>query len=70
VETWSNVPVVLFKGGDWFARIGTERGVAIDTFYIESGDHAAVENPERLHALRDALAEVIAAPAAATAAGK
>ena len=53
-----------------FARIGTERGVAIDTFYIESGDHAAVENPERLHALRDALAEVIAAPAAATAAGK
>ena len=53
-----------------FARIGTERGVAIDTFYIESGDHTAVENPERLHALRDALAEVIAAPAPATAAGK
>jgi len=53
-----------------FARIGTERGVAIDTFYIESGDHAAVENPERLHALRDALAEVIAAPAPATVAGK
>lgn len=46
-----------------FARIGTERGVAIDTFYIESGDHTAVENPERLHVLRDALAEVIAAPA-------
>lgn len=53
-----------------FARIGTERGVAIDTFYIESGDHTAVENPERLHALRDALAEVIAAPAPTTAAGK
>jgi len=53
-----------------FARIGTERGVAIDTFYIESGDHTAVENPERLHALRDALAEVIAAPAPATVAGK
>ena len=53
-----------------FARIGTERGVAIDTFYIESGDHAAVENPERLHALRDALAEVIAASAPATVAGK
>ena len=53
-----------------FARIGTERGVAIDTFYIERGDHAAVENPERLHALRDALAEVIAAPAPASAAGK
>ena len=53
-----------------FARIGTERGVAIDTFYIESGDHAAVENPERLHALRDALAEVIAAPAPSAPVGK
>lgn len=53
-----------------FARIGTERGVAIDTFYIESGDHTTVENPERLHALRDALSEVIAAPAPATAGGK
>ena len=42
-----------------FARIGTERGVAIDTFYIESANHAPVENPERLHALREALAEVI-----------
>jgi [protein-PII] uridylyltransferase len=56
-----------------FARIGTERGVAIDTFYIESANHETIENPERLHALRDALAEVIAAPApapAAPAAGK
>jgi [protein-PII] uridylyltransferase len=53
-----------------FARIGTERGVAIDTFYIESANHEPIENPERLHALRDALAEVIAAPAPAPAGGK
>jgi [protein-PII] uridylyltransferase len=43
-----------------FARIGTERGMAIDTFYIESDNHEPVENTERLRALRDALAEVIA----------
>jgi [protein-PII] uridylyltransferase len=57
-----------------FARIGTERGVAIDTFYIESANHEPVDNPERLHALRDALSEVIAiapvATPAAVAAGK
>ena len=45
-----------------FARIGTERGVAIDTFYIENETHEPIENPERLHALRDALSEVIAPP--------
>jgi [protein-PII] uridylyltransferase len=49
-----------------FARIGTERGVAIDTFYIEGTNHEPIETPARLHALRDALAEVIApAPAPA-----
>ena len=48
-----------------FARIGTERGVAIDTFYIEGANHEPLETPERLHALRDALNEQIA-PAAAT----
>jgi [protein-PII] uridylyltransferase len=42
-----------------FARIGTERGVAIDTFYIESANHEAVEDPERLRGLRNALNEVI-----------
>jgi [protein-PII] uridylyltransferase len=42
-----------------FARIGTERGVALDTFYIESDNHEPVEDNERLHALRDALADVI-----------
>jgi [protein-PII] uridylyltransferase len=53
-----------------FARIGTERGVAIDTFYIEPANHEPVSTPERLHELRVALNEVIApapipAPAAA-----
>ena len=49
-----------------FARIGTERGVAIDTFYIEPANHEPVSTPERLHELRVALNEVIApAPAPA-----
>jgi [protein-PII] uridylyltransferase len=51
-----------------FARIGTERGVAIDTFYIEGANHEPVEGPERLVALRDALNEVIAPTPAAVAA--
>lgn len=42
-----------------FARIGTERGVALDTFYIESSDPARPADKERLHALRDTLAEII-----------
>jgi [protein-PII] uridylyltransferase len=46
-----------------FARIGTERGVAIDTFYIEDVNDKPVENGKRLIALRDALKEIIA-PAA------
>ncbi|HEY5228237.1 MAG TPA: [protein-PII] uridylyltransferase, partial [Opitutaceae bacterium] len=46
-----------------FARIGTERGVAIDTFYIESANHEPVEDAGRLTKLRTALTEVIS-PAA------
>jgi len=42
-----------------FARIGTERGVAIDTFYIESSDPARPADQTRLLALRDTLAEII-----------
>jgi [protein-PII] uridylyltransferase len=54
-----------------FARIGTERGVAIDTFYVEGANHEAIESPERLHVLRDALTEVITpTPVAAAVAGK
>ena len=49
-----------------FARIGTERGVAIDTFYIENVNREPVEDNARLVALRDALNEVITpTPAAA-----
>ena len=47
-----------------FARIGTERGVAIDTFYIESSGPSKPIDEGRLHALRDTLAEIIK-PAAA-----
>ncbi|PAW66933.1 MAG: [protein-PII] uridylyltransferase [Opitutia bacterium Tous-C1TDCM] len=54
-----------------FARIGTERGVAIDTFYIESANHEAVEGTDRLIALRDTLNAVIApAPVVAPVAAK
>ena len=42
-----------------FARISTERGIAIDTFYIESANHEITEDVTRLHALRDALNIVI-----------
>jgi [protein-PII] uridylyltransferase len=50
-----------------FARIGTERGVAIDTFYIEDINHEPVNSPDRLRALQAALNEVIApAPAPAS----
>ncbi|MSU65007.1 MAG: [protein-PII] uridylyltransferase [Opitutus sp.] len=52
-----------------FARIGTERGVAIDTFYIEAADHLPVESPERLRALQDALNTAIT-PIPAPVAGK
>ena len=52
-----------------FARIGTERGIAIDTFYIEDEAHAPVTYSHRLRDLREALAAVITPPqrAAATA---
>ena len=42
-----------------FARIGTERGVAIDTFYIESSEPAQAIDTPRLETLRDALTEII-----------
>ncbi len=46
-----------------FARIGTERNVAIDTFYIESSDPLQVVDTARLQALRDKLMDVIRPPA-------
>ena len=42
-----------------FARIGTERGVAIDTFYIESSEPSLPVDTPRLQALRDTLTDVI-----------
>jgi len=42
-----------------FARIGTERGIAIDTFYIENASPDTAEDNTRLHGLRDALSLII-----------
>lgn len=42
-----------------FARIGTERGIAIDTFYIENARPDTAEDNTRLHLLRDALSAII-----------
>ncbi|MFZ9683510.1 MAG: hypothetical protein ACO3DQ_09965, partial [Cephaloticoccus sp.] len=42
-----------------FARIGTERGIAIDTFYIESSDPAKPADEERLLELREVLTGII-----------
>lgn len=48
-----------------FSRIGTERGVAIDTFYIESSEPKQPVDTARLQTLRDALTEAIKTPVAA-----
>ena len=42
-----------------FARVGTERHVAIDTFYIEDISHAAVCKSNRLEQLREALTAIV-----------
>jgi [protein-PII] uridylyltransferase len=42
-----------------FARINTERDIALDTFYIESANHEPATDTARLHALRDALTQVV-----------
>jgi [protein-PII] uridylyltransferase len=48
-----------------FARINTERSVAIDTFYIEPNKpEEAAADTAKLHTLRDALRGIIT-PAAA-----
>jgi len=46
-----------------FARINTERGIAIDTFYIQSANQLPTEDTERLEKLRTVITEVIAPPA-------
>lgn len=45
-----------------FARIGTERGIAIDSFYIESANKEPVADSTRLETLRAALLATIATP--------
>ncbi len=42
-----------------FARIGTERHMAIDTFYIVDVSHAEISDPHRLKQLRDDLLEIV-----------
>ncbi|MFT3831128.1 MAG: [protein-PII] uridylyltransferase [Opitutaceae bacterium] len=62
---------VIFEHGFdiTFARINTERGIAIDTFYVESTNQLPVEDTERLRVLREAIGAVIA-PAEEPAAAK
>lgn len=47
-----------------FARISTERSVAIDTFYIEPDQPSATDDTARLHTLRDTLRAIITPPPA------
>ncbi|MBP7264832.1 MAG: NADH-quinone oxidoreductase subunit NuoF [Spirochaetia bacterium] len=34
VETWANIPVIITKGGDWFAKIGTETSKGTKVFAL------------------------------------
>jgi NADH:ubiquinone oxidoreductase subunit F (NADH-binding)/(2Fe-2S) ferredoxin len=34
VETWANIPVIITKGGAWFARIGTEKSRGTKVFAL------------------------------------
>jgi NADH:ubiquinone oxidoreductase subunit F (NADH-binding)/(2Fe-2S) ferredoxin len=34
VETWANVPVIINRGGDWFASIGTEKSKGTKIFAL------------------------------------
>jgi len=34
VETWANVPVIIARGGDWFAKIGTEKSKGTKVFSL------------------------------------
>ncbi len=34
VETWANIPVILTRGGDWFAAIGTEKSKGTKVFAL------------------------------------
>jgi NADH:ubiquinone oxidoreductase subunit F (NADH-binding) len=34
VETWANIPVIINRGGDWFAKIGTEKSTGTKVFAL------------------------------------
>jgi len=34
VETWANIPVIMARGGDWFAKIGTEKSKGTKVFSL------------------------------------
>ncbi|MBA7664184.1 Ion-translocating oxidoreductase complex subunit C [subsurface metagenome] len=34
VETWANIPVIIARGGDWFAKIGTEKSKGTKVFSL------------------------------------
>jgi NADH:ubiquinone oxidoreductase subunit F (NADH-binding)/NAD-dependent dihydropyrimidine dehydrogenase PreA subunit len=34
VETWANVPQILYKGGDWYASMGTEKSKGTKVFAL------------------------------------
>ncbi|MDR2593138.1 MAG: NAD(P)H-dependent oxidoreductase subunit E, partial [Chitinispirillales bacterium] len=34
VETWANIPVIIMKGGAWFAKIGTEKSKGTKVFAL------------------------------------
>jgi len=34
VETWANIPLIVKKGADWYASIGTEKGKGTKTFCL------------------------------------
>jgi len=34
VETWSNIPLIIWKGADWFASVGTERSKGTKTLCL------------------------------------
>jgi len=34
VETWANIPVILTRGGSWFAKIGTEKSKGTKVFAL------------------------------------
>ena len=59
VETWANVPLIINKGADWFARIGTERskGTKIFSLVGKVNNTGLVEIPMGV-TLRDVIYKV------------